>query len=52
MQIFIWGTRRIANQVLAETDIFNTYDVLGFINNDLQKVGMSFKGKKYFLRIF
>ncbi len=48
MQIFIWGTGRIANQVLAETDVFNTYDVLGFIDNDLQKVGMYFKGKRVF----
>lgn len=49
MRIFIWGTGKIAKRVLEDGDVFDTYDVLGFIDNDPVKTNSLFKGKHVFL---
>lgn len=49
MRIFIWGTGEIAKRVLEDGDVFDTYDVLGFIDNDPVKANSLFKGKQVFL---
>ena len=49
MRIFIWGTGNIAKKMLDHSDVFDTYDVLGFIDNDPAKTKSLFKGKQVFL---
>ncbi|MCI9533956.1 MAG: hypothetical protein HFG53_04025 [Lachnospiraceae bacterium] len=46
--VFLWGTGFIANQILNESDIFYEYHILGFIDNDINKAGTSFYGKRVF----
>lgn len=48
-KIFIWGTGFISQQVVEQCDIFNQYDVLGFIDNNLDKAGTFFYDKEIFL---
>lgn len=47
-KIFIWGTGKISEQALEQCDVFNLYDVLGFIDNDVNKVGKYFYSRKVF----
>lgn len=47
-KIFIWGTGFIANQVLDQCGIYEEYDIVGFIDNDLEKCGNFFRGKKIY----
>lgn len=47
-RIFIWGTGKIARQVLEQEDFLELYDVIGFIDNNLAKRGKLFKGKQVF----
>lgn len=44
----IWGTGNFADEVLRQCDIFELYDVVGFIDNDNKKNGQTFHGKKVF----
>lgn len=44
-RIFIWGTGYIANQVMEQGNIFEQYNIIGFIDNDKEKQGNSFWGK-------
>ena len=46
--VFLWGTGFIAKQILNESDIFYEYHILGFIDNDINKAGTSFYGKRVF----
>lgn len=45
-KIWIWGTGLIAEQVLAQCDVFEMYEVAGFIDNDAAKAGKSFHGRQ------
>ena len=36
-KIFIWGTGNVSNQVLRQCNIYEDYQILGFIDNDLNK---------------
>lgn len=47
-RIFIWGTGKIAQNVLSKCKTLNTYEVLGFIDNNPQKVGTIFWGKQVY----
>lgn len=47
-KIMIWGTGNFADEVLRQCDIFELYDVVGFIDNDSKKNGQTFHGKKVF----
>ncbi len=44
----IWGTGLIAEQALGQCDVFGLYDVMGFIDNDAEKNGKTFHGRKVF----
>ena len=46
-KLFLWGTGKIANEVMEGhfMEIYDEYDVLGFIDNDPQKQGKSFFNK-------
>ncbi len=46
--VFLWGTGFIAKQILDECDVFYEYNILGFIDNNISKIGMDFYGKKIF----
>lgn len=48
LRTFIWGTGHFANWVLNNYEIFEKYDVIGFIDNDLNKQG----GKYYEKNIY
>jgi hypothetical protein len=48
MKIFIWGTGYIANQILDQCNVFNVYDIIGFIDNNPQKKGSHFRGIEVF----
>lgn len=48
-KIFIWGTGFISKQTVEQCDIFNQYDVLGFIDNDADNTGKIFYDKEIFL---
>ncbi len=48
MKIFIWGTGYRANQILDECNVFNAYDVIGFIDNNPNKNGSKFRGIKVY----
>lgn len=41
-KIFIWGTGHIAKMILQQMDIFENYDVLGFVDNSKEKQGTIF----------
>jgi len=47
-KILIWGTGVIAEQVLRQCDVFGLYDVMGFIDNDVNKIGKNFYGRTVF----
>lgn len=47
-RIFIWGTGKIADQVFDQCSIFDQYEVMGFIDNDYNKVGQSYRDRKVF----
>lgn len=40
---FIWGTGNLAEKVIHECSILEQYKIIGFIDNDVCKVGKSFK---------
>lgn len=44
-KICIWGTGRVADEVLKRCDIFKQYDLLGFIDNDERKQGQTYNGR-------
>ena len=48
-KIFIWGTGFISKQTVEQCDIFNQYDVLGFIDNNANNTGKFFYDKEIFL---
>ena len=48
LKIFLWGTGAVAKQILRESDCFSQYDVIGFIDNDKNKVNTSFCGREVF----
>ena len=45
LKIFLWGTGAVAKQILRESDCFSQYDVIGFIDNDKNKVNTCRIGK-------
>lgn len=45
LKIFLWGTGCIANEILSTYQIFENYDVEGFIDNDPDKQGRKIYGK-------
>lgn len=45
----IWGTGIFAEEVINQCDVFDLYDVVGFIDNNREKRGQTFYGKKIFL---
>ncbi len=47
-KIFLWGTGYIARRTFNQCQIVNLYDVLGFIDNDVEKEGQSFRGIKIY----
>lgn len=47
-KILIWGTGVIAEQVLQQYDVFGLYEVMGFIDNNVEKIGTVFYGKEVF----
>lgn len=47
-KIFIWGTGKIAEQVLGQCDVFELYDVIGFIDNNTAKIGQIFHDREIF----
>lgn len=49
MKIFIWGTGKAADFILNQCNVFDIYDVLGFIDNDVSKKNSFFRGKRCFL---
>lgn len=48
MRIFIWGTGKIANQVLDWIEVNEIYDVIGFIDNNDSKRRNTFRNRKVF----
>lgn len=48
MKVFLWGTGFIADQVMQRCNTLSNYELLGFIDNDLEKYGDLFWGKKVF----
>lgn len=48
LKIFLWGTGHIANEVLQNREIFEKYDVVGFIDNESCKQGKKYMGKHIF----
>lgn len=49
-KILIWGTGVIAEQVLGQCDVFGLYHVIGFIDNNADKIGKRFHGKEIFTK--
>lgn len=47
-KVFLWGTGFIAQQIVKQEDIFYQYDILGFIDNNIDKAGTFFFGKEIF----
>lgn len=47
-KIFIWGTGAISGQALEQCDVFHLYEVLGFIDNDPNKIGKNFYNREIF----
>ncbi|MBD5549027.1 MAG: hypothetical protein HDQ97_16845 [Lachnospiraceae bacterium] len=47
-KVFIWGTGFISQQIFQDYDVFSQCDVLGFIDNDIKKIGTTFQGKEIF----
>lgn len=47
-KVFLWGTGKVASDVINEFDVFNRYDVLGFIDNNKSNIGKVFFGKEVF----
>ncbi|MDE6603087.1 MAG: FkbM family methyltransferase [Lachnospiraceae bacterium] len=47
-KILIWGTGKISEQALEQCDVFSLYDVLGFIDNDVNKIGTYFYNREIF----
>ena len=46
LKIFIWGTGWRAQQVLTQYNLSGQYDIIGFVDNNRNKWGMDFLGKK------
>lgn len=44
-RIYIWGTGRVADQIISECSIFEQYEIMGFIDNDIYKVGNIYKNR-------
>lgn len=44
-KILVWGTGSIANQVLEDCETIHNYEILGFIDNNQEKIGKIFRGK-------
>lgn len=47
-RIFIWGTGFISHQIIDECNVFSQSEVLGFIDNDIEKTGKKFYDKEIF----
>ena len=47
-KIFIWGTGTVADYVLMHCDVFGKYNVLGFIDNNIEKQGTLYNGRPVF----
>lgn len=47
-RLFIWGTGLVSRQVLERGNIFECYDIIGFIDNDVKKIGEEYFGKKIY----
>lgn len=47
-KIYIWGTGAVANQVLSQNDLFEDFEILGFIDNNESRKGTCFVGRKVF----
>ncbi len=41
-KILLWGTGKIADEVLSQCGTLKTYDILGIIDNNSEKIGDSF----------
>lgn len=46
--IFIWGTGTVADWIISQCDILEYYNVLGFIDDDIAKVGKKYKNYKIY----
>lgn len=47
VNIYIWGTGKVAKKVVASLDS-NICDVKGFIDNNINKIGTLFENKKIY----
>ena len=47
-KMFLWGTGRVAQRIFEQCQIVNIYDVLGFIDNDVDRAGHMFNGLKIY----
>lgn len=47
-KVYLWGTGKIAQEVMEECDLGFKYEVLGFIDNDDSKQGKYYFGKEIF----
>lgn len=47
-KMFLWGTGRVAQRIFEQCQIVNIYDVLGFIDNDVDREGHMFNGLKIY----
>lgn len=41
--IFIWGTGAVADWIISQYEILEQYDIKGFIDNDIRKIGKPYK---------
>lgn len=48
LRIFIWGTGKVAEQILEQTSIHEEYEILGFIDNNPEKQGEIWRGIEVF----
>ena len=48
LRIFIWGTGMIADLILNQANVQGVYEILGYIDNNSEKCGKTFRGEKIF----
>lgn len=48
LRIFIWGTGMIADLILNQANVLGVYEILGYIDNNSEKCGKTFRGEKIF----
>ena len=48
MRIFLWGTGKVSREIMTHCTTLDTYEILGFIDNDPEKTGQQYYGKEIF----